>query len=66
MSNKSPEVFAAFIGLDWADAKHDVCVQAAGTARREVGVLEHSPAAIDVWGSNPAHAVQRTTRCRVP
>ena len=22
--------FTAFVGLDWADAKHDICVQAAG------------------------------------
>lgn len=24
--------FAAFIGLDWADKKHDVCLQVAGSA----------------------------------
>ena len=22
--------YTAFIGIDWADAKHDVCLQAAG------------------------------------
>jgi transposase len=49
MKHVSQEEFAAFIGLDWADAKHDVCVQAAGTERREFGILEHSPEAIDVW-----------------
>jgi hypothetical protein len=27
--------FAAFIGIDWADAKHDICLQAANAARRE-------------------------------
>jgi transposase len=43
------EEFAAFVGLDWADAKHDICLQAAGTARREFGSLEHSPEAIDAW-----------------
>jgi len=26
----NPE-FAAFIGIDWADAKHDICLQAAGS-----------------------------------
>jgi transposase len=50
MQHGSPEEFAAFVGLDWADAKHDVCVQAAGTERREFGIVEHSPEAIDVWG----------------
>jgi hypothetical protein len=24
------EAFAAFVGLDWADAKHEGCLQAAG------------------------------------
>ena len=24
------EQFAAFIGIDWADAKHDLCLQAVG------------------------------------
>jgi hypothetical protein len=24
--------FAAFIGIDWADAKHDICLQASGRA----------------------------------
>src|SRR5712692_1839796 len=49
MKHMSQEEFAAFVGLDWADAKHDVCVQAAGTERREFGILEHSPEAIDGW-----------------
>src|SRR6266478_1342142 len=43
------EAFAAFIGLDWADAKHDVCLQAAGTAPREFLSLAHSPEAINAW-----------------
>lgn len=49
MKHVSQEACAAFVGLDWADATHDVCVQAAGTERREFGILEHSPEAIDVW-----------------
>src|SRR6266403_3481293 len=43
------EAFAAFVGLDWADAQHDVCLQAAGTAQREFLSLEHSPEAINAW-----------------
>jgi transposase len=49
MTPQAPEAFAAFIGLDWADAKHDICLQAAGSARREFLVLEHRPEAIDTW-----------------
>src|SRR5712691_11222660 len=49
MKPQAPEAFAAFVGLDWADAKHDVCIQAAGSARREFLVLEHRPEAIEAW-----------------
>ena len=41
--------FAAFIGIDWADAKHDICLQAANAARRESSVLAHRPDAIEAW-----------------
>ena len=49
MKRISTEEFAAFIGLDWADAKHDICLQVAGSAHREFFVLEHRPEAIDAW-----------------
>ena len=49
MKPQAPEAFAAFVGLDWADAKHDVCGQAAGSQKREFLILEHSPDAIDAW-----------------
>src|SRR5215510_9407407 len=49
MKSQAPTAFAAFIGLDWADAKHDICLQAAGAERREFLVLEHRPEAIDAW-----------------
>ena len=41
--------FAAFIGIDWADAKHDICLQVANTEKREFAVLPHRPEAIDQW-----------------
>ena len=44
------EAFAAFVGLDWADAQHDICLQAAGTAQREFLSLDHSPEEINAWG----------------
>jgi transposase len=49
MKHQASEAFAAFVGLDWADAKHDVCLQAAGTAQREFLSLEHSPEEINAW-----------------
>jgi transposase len=49
MKPQAPEVFAAFVGLDWADAKHDICLQAAGSAHREFLHLDHRPEVIDAW-----------------
>jgi transposase len=49
MTPTSHDTFAAFIGIDWADTKHDLCLQAAGTAKRERFQLEHTPEAIDAW-----------------
>jgi hypothetical protein len=49
MPPQAPEACAAFVGLDWADAKHDICLQAAGTTHREFLPLEHPPEAIDAW-----------------
>jgi transposase len=49
MKRVSTEEFAAFIGLDWADAKHDICLQASGSAHRELLRLDHRPEAIDAW-----------------
>ncbi len=43
--------FAACIGLDWADAKHDICLQGAGCDTREFQDLEHRPEVIDAWAT---------------
>jgi transposase len=45
------ERFAAFIGIDWADAKHDLCLQADGCGTRESSILENTPEAIAAWAS---------------
>lgn len=49
MNNQQLHRFAAFIGIDWADRKHDVCIATPGNDRREFLVLEHSPRAIKAW-----------------
>ena len=43
------EPLAAFVGIDWADAKHEVCLQAVGSDQREFTSLVHTPEAIDEW-----------------
>ena len=49
MTQTSHDTFAAFVGIDWADAKHDMCLQAAGTAKRACFQLDHTPEALDAW-----------------
>ena len=46
---KEPKEYAAFIGIDWADRKHDVCLATARAGKRERSVVEHRPAAIRQW-----------------
>lgn len=43
------QAYAAYIGIDWADQKHDICLQAAGTDAREFTVLAHRPDTIEAW-----------------
>ncbi len=46
---KEQTEFAAFIGLDWADKKHDVCIQVPGSTELERDVVEHRPLALEAW-----------------
>lgn len=46
---KPSEQFAAQIGLDWADTKHDICLQSYGVDELEYDVIPHTPEAIDSW-----------------
>ena len=41
--------FTAFIGIDWADAKHDICIQSADSDEREFDVIPHQVERIDEW-----------------
>jgi len=41
--------YAAFVGIDWADTKHDVCIQPADSLRREFSVIPHKVEEIDEW-----------------
>jgi hypothetical protein len=51
MTRLPTDAFAAFVGLDGADAKHAVCLQAADATTRECSVLVHTPETIDAWVS---------------
>lgn len=43
------EPFAACLGLDWSDAKHDICLVDTATGARELASVRHTPASLDEW-----------------
>ena len=49
MPRPPQEEFAAYVGIDWADTKHDICLQVAGSDTREYTIVEHTPETIDEW-----------------
>ena len=52
MKTPGNKPFTAFIGIDWADAKHDICMQAAGDERRDFCCIPHKVDAIDDWAQS--------------
>ena len=44
--------FTAYVGIDWADTKHDVCLQASGNESREFDCIAHRVADIDQWAQS--------------
>lgn len=45
----SPNDFSALIGIDWADQKHDICEQAAGSSDMNFRVISSKPEALHHW-----------------
>jgi len=41
--------YAAFVAVDWADQKHEFCLQVAGEKKKESGTLEQKPEVIGPW-----------------
>lgn len=49
MDTYSNDSFTAFVGIDWADTKHDVCIQRAGCNHREFDIIPHKVECIEEW-----------------
>lgn len=52
MKRTAEHEFVAFIGIDWADVKHDICLQVAHDDQREFSVVVHRPEAIEAWAQD--------------
>ena len=44
--------FTAYVGIDWADKKHDACIQQANSKQREFVVIPHNVKLIDEWAKS--------------
>ena len=55
MNTLNTTSFTAFIGIDWADAKHDICIQSSDSDDREFDVIPNQVERIDEW----AHEMRR-------
>ena len=49
MNEQEPVVYSVYVGIDWADSKHDVCICPSDSDAREFDVILHHPEAIDAW-----------------
>jgi transposase len=48
---KTTVTYAAFVGLDWADRCHQVCLRAADSDRDEQSELKNEPTALHAWAT---------------
>lgn len=44
--------YAAFVGFDWADSKHDICLVDIALGKKEFSVIKHTPQALQEWATN--------------
>ena len=44
--------YAAFVGFDWADSKHDICLVDAASGKKDFSVLKHTPRALQEWAAS--------------
>ena len=49
MNEQEIVVYSVYVGIDWANSKHDVCVQQANSDAREFDVIQHRAEDIDTW-----------------
>ncbi len=52
MKTPGNKPFTAYIGIDWADSKHDICIQTAGEERREFSRISHQIDEIEEWAQS--------------
>jgi len=46
---EQPTHFAALIGIDWSDRKHDLCLVDTQTGAQELSIIKQTPEALNEW-----------------
>jgi hypothetical protein len=49
MNHFTDSQYTAYIGIDWADTKHDICLQAANSDQLEFDCIPHQVSDIEQW-----------------
>jgi len=49
MNEQESVVYSVYVGIDWADKKHDVCICPRDSDTREFDVIQHRVEAIEAW-----------------
>ncbi len=49
MNKRKEYDYSAYVGIDWADSKHDICIQSRASDSREFDIIKHCSEAIDAW-----------------
>ena len=52
MNDLTDKSFTAYVGIDWADSKHDICMQATGGQQREFDCIPHQVDQIEQWAQS--------------
>jgi transposase len=52
MKTPRETVYQAYVGMDWADKKHDVCIQCGQSGDREFDQVPHQPQRLDEWSQS--------------
>ena len=52
MNEQQANGYSVYVGIDWADSKHDVCIQSKFSDEREFAVIRHRAEAIDAWAKD--------------
>ena len=63
MKDFSVDDFAALIGIDWVDKKHDICELPAGTKDYQWSVISSKPDQLHAWATALERRYPGPTAC---